>query len=307
MAHHVDAGEAGAGDAAHVAQHMLRLHQAALLALGQVDLRDVAGDHRLGAEADPGQEHLHLLGRGVLRLVEDDEGVVQRAPAHIGQRRDLDHLALEHLLRAVEAEQVIQRVVQRAQVGIDLLRQVAGQEAQALAGFHRRARQHDALDRIALQRVDRAGHRQVGLAGAGRADAEVDVVLEDRLDVALLVGAARADVALAGAQHDLWFGAGVDQFLDARFLQEQVHQVRRQLGGLGFAVQALQQLFGGLGLGLGADQFELVAAVADLDAQALLDQAQVLVELSAEVGEAAGLEGLEDEAKRFCGCVQCRG
>ncbi|MCY1518436.1 hypothetical protein D9M68_531560 [compost metagenome] len=132
-------------------------------------------------------------------------------------------------------------------------------------------------------------------------------MLEDRLDVALLVGTARADVALAGAQHDLWFDAGIDQFLDARFLQEQVHQVRRQLGGLGFSVQALQQLFGGLGLGLGADQFELVAAVADLDAQALLDQAQVLVELSAEVGEAAGLEGLEDEAKRFCGCVQCRG
>jgi len=27
-----------------------------------------------------GQEHLHLLGGGVLRLVEDHEGVVERAP-----------------------------------------------------------------------------------------------------------------------------------------------------------------------------------------------------------------------------------
>ena len=42
-------------------------------AAGDVDLGDVAGDDRLGAEADPGEEHLHLLGRGVLRLVEDDE------------------------------------------------------------------------------------------------------------------------------------------------------------------------------------------------------------------------------------------
>jgi hypothetical protein len=67
-----------------------RLDQAALLAALQVDLRDVAGDHRLGADADAGQEHLHLLRRRVLRLVEDDEGVVQRAPAHVGQRRDLD-------------------------------------------------------------------------------------------------------------------------------------------------------------------------------------------------------------------------
>ena len=72
-----------------------RLDQPALLAARQVDLRDVAGDHRLGAEADAREEHLHLLGRGVLRLVEDDEGVVQRAPAHVGERRDLDGAALE--------------------------------------------------------------------------------------------------------------------------------------------------------------------------------------------------------------------
>ena len=61
-----------------------------LVPAGQVDLGDVAGDHDLGAEAEPGQEHLHLLGRGVLRLVEDDERVVERAAAHVRQRRDLD-------------------------------------------------------------------------------------------------------------------------------------------------------------------------------------------------------------------------
>jgi hypothetical protein len=43
-------------------------------------------------------------------------------------------------------DHVLQRVVQRAQVGVDLLLQVAGQEAQVLARLHRRARQDDALD-----------------------------------------------------------------------------------------------------------------------------------------------------------------
>ena len=57
---------------------------------GQVDLGDVAGHDDLGAEAEPGQEHLHLLGRGVLRLVQDDERVVERPAAHVRQRRDLD-------------------------------------------------------------------------------------------------------------------------------------------------------------------------------------------------------------------------
>ncbi|CAI9004849.1 hypothetical protein EMIT0P218_90144 [Pseudomonas sp. IT-P218] len=55
-----------------------------------------------------------------------------------------------------------------------------------------------------------------------------------------------------------------------------------------------------------ADQLELVSAVADLDGQALFDQAQMLVELPAQIGEAASLKGLEDETMWFDGCVQGR-
>jgi len=110
------------GNTGHAAQHALRLHQAAELRLGQVDLAHVAGDHRLGAKAHAGQKHLHLLGRGVLRLVQNHKGVVQRAPAHKGQRCDFQRLALERLVHLVEAHQVVQRVVQRAQVGVNLLR-----------------------------------------------------------------------------------------------------------------------------------------------------------------------------------------
>jgi len=62
----------------------------------------VAGDHRLGAKAEAGQEHLHLLGGGVLRLVEDHEGVVERAPAHEGERRHFDRAALDQVLRAID-------------------------------------------------------------------------------------------------------------------------------------------------------------------------------------------------------------
>ena len=55
-----------------------------------------------------------------------------------------------------------------------------------------------------------------------------------------------------------------------------------------------------------ADQLELVSAIADLDGQALFDQAQVLVELPAQIGEAASFKGLEDETMWFDGCVQGR-
>src|SRR6266511_5009765 len=53
-----------------------------VLSGGQVDLGDVAGDHGLGVEPEPGQEHLHLLRRGVLRLVEHDERVVEGVVRH---------------------------------------------------------------------------------------------------------------------------------------------------------------------------------------------------------------------------------
>src|SRR5215510_5476571 len=53
-----------------------RLDQPGRPARGQIDLGDVAGDNGLGAEAEAGEEHLHLLRGRVLRLVEDDERVV---------------------------------------------------------------------------------------------------------------------------------------------------------------------------------------------------------------------------------------
>ena len=172
----------------------------ALLPAREVDLRDVAGDHRLGAEADAGQEHLHLLGRRVLRLVEDDERVVERAAAHVGERRDLDRAALEELPGLVEAEEVVQRVVERPQIGIDFLREIAGQEAQALARLDRGPHEHEALDRVALERVDGAGDGEVRLAGARGADAERDVVLLDVLQVERLVRRAAVQIGAARAQ-----------------------------------------------------------------------------------------------------------
>ena len=119
--------------------------QAGALVGGQVDLGDVAGDDHPRVEAEPGQEHLHLLGAGVLRLVEDDEGVVEGAAAHEGERRDLDHAALEVAVDPVGVEHVVERVEERPQVGVDLGLDVAGQEAEPLAGLDRGPGEDDPL------------------------------------------------------------------------------------------------------------------------------------------------------------------
>ena len=121
------------------------------------------------------------------RRVEDEPP----SAAHIADGGDLDQALFKRLGDAVEAHQVVQRVVQRAQIGVDFLGQVAGQEAQAFAGLHRRAHQHDALHGVALQRVDRAGDREIRLAGARGTDAESDVVTLDVAQVLAIRFAAR--------------------------------------------------------------------------------------------------------------------
>ena len=82
----------------------------------------------------------------VLGLVEDDEAVVQRAAAHVGQGRDLDVAALEIFVVGLRAEHVEQGVVERAQVGVDLVLQIAGQKAQAFPRLDGGAGQDDAVD-----------------------------------------------------------------------------------------------------------------------------------------------------------------
>ena len=109
-------------------------------------------------------------------------------------------LPLEQLRRLVEAHQVVERVVERPQVRIDLLREVAGQEAEPLARFDGGTHEHDALDRVALERVDRARDREIGLAGARRPDAERDVVRRIASRYAIWFGRAAVQVGAARAQ-----------------------------------------------------------------------------------------------------------
>ena len=160
--------------------------RAGLFARRQVDLRHVAGDDHLRAHAHAGQKHLHLLGGGVLRLVEYDKGVVKRAAAHVGQRRDLHRPALHQPLIGFQTHHLVQRVVEGAQVGVHLLRQVPGQKAQFFAGLHRRAREYDALNILVFERHHRHGDGQVGLARTRGAYGERAGVLLDGVHILLL-------------------------------------------------------------------------------------------------------------------------
>ena len=72
------------------------------------------------------QKHLHLLGARVLRLVEDYEAPVQRPASHECERGHLDRPALEQALCPFGTEQVVEGVVKRPEIRVDLRHDVAG-------------------------------------------------------------------------------------------------------------------------------------------------------------------------------------
>src|SRR5438445_899707 len=173
-------------DALDVAQDLPRQHQAALLS-GEVDLRYVPGDHSLRAEAQTSEEHLHLRGCRVLRLVEDDESLIQASAAHVRQWRDLDLPALRGAGEALRRHELVERVVERAQVGVDLLLQISWQESEPLPRLDGGPGEDQAADFSVSQRRNAHRDSQKALPRAGWTYREHEIVLADRLDVRTLV------------------------------------------------------------------------------------------------------------------------
>src|SRR5690606_28492188 len=162
-------------------------------------LRAGAGYQLARAFAQKVQDLLHLHGRGVLRLVQDDEGIRERPATHEGQRRDLDPLFLDQLLHLLGGQEVVQRVVERLHVRIDLLLHVAGQEAEPFAGLDGRAAEDDTVDVAADHHRHAHRNREIGLARARRADPEGEFVGKEVLDIGLLRFGPRLPLLLAGA------------------------------------------------------------------------------------------------------------
>ena len=195
VAHNVRAGEAADGDIVHAVEHLHSLLETGRLVRRQVDLRHIAGDDHLTVESQTGQEHFHLLARGVLRLVKDDEAVVERPAAHVSERRYFDIPFFKIGIIGLRPEHIEERVVQRPQVGIDLALQIAGQEAEPLARFDRGTREDDAVDALFAECRHRRGHGEIRFARTGGADAERYGIVPDGLHIRLLAERFRLDGA----------------------------------------------------------------------------------------------------------------
>src|SRR5581483_11737588 len=190
VAHNVAFIEFDERDALHAFQNFHGLNQAASL-IGQIDLSDVARNQRLGIKPKAGDEHLHLLGGGVLGLVKNNERIVESAAAHERDRRNLDDVLFQIPVHLLELEHVIQSVIQRPQVGIDLFLQRTRQEAQTLSRFNRRAGEYDAVHLFGRQSRNCHRDSKIRFARAGGTNAKDHVVAFDGVKVTALIEALR--------------------------------------------------------------------------------------------------------------------
>ena len=189
-------------DVVDAPQNLLDIGQAGT-APRQIALGGVSGDDELGIETQARQEHLHLLAGGVLGLVQDHEGIVERAAAHVGERRDLDHPALDKSRGLLGIHHVHERIEKRADVRVDLVLKRAGKESQVLPRLDHGTREHDAPDVVTVQGGDRHGHGQVGLSRTGGPQAKGQRMRANGLHIALLTDGLGAHGAAAIAKQHL--------------------------------------------------------------------------------------------------------
>ena len=193
-----------------------------------------------------------------------------------------------------------QRVVERPHVRIDLLGEIARQEAQPLAGLDRRTRQDDARDLAAIQRRDRHRHREIGLARPGRPDRDRDVVFLDQVDITTLRQVLRADRLERSAQDVLVDVLELDLGLVAEH-PDHVSNVGRAnaLPRLQELVELLEDTPRQRGLGLGPLDPDLVAAGVDLHAERSLEQPQRLLAIAVQ----GNRHRIVVEGEALVGCV----
>ena len=168
----------------------------------EVDLGDVAGHDHLGIDSEAREEHLHLVGGRVLRLVKDNDRVVERPASHEGKRSNLDRVGIHIFLELHRGNHILEGVVKRLEIRVDLIFHVAGEEAEFLAGLDGGAGEDKSAAFLVFQGSDSEGDCDVGFSRSGGAEGKRKVVFAEGFHHFSLIGVAGGDRAAVLAVDD---------------------------------------------------------------------------------------------------------
>ena len=120
VAHDVLFAKLDASDARHILEHMQSLYQTRLHRAREVNLRSITCDNHLGIHAEAREKHLDLMYCRVLRLVEHNHGIVERAATHKRQRSYLYDIGLHILFEFHGRYHILESIIERLQIGVNL-------------------------------------------------------------------------------------------------------------------------------------------------------------------------------------------
>ena len=155
--------------------------------LWKVYLCQVSGYYHFRVHTHTGEEHLYLLRSGVLCFVEYYNRVVQGASAHECQRRYLNDVVVHVLLKLCHWYHILQRVIERLKVWVNLVAHVTGQESELFTGFYSGATEDNFPYFAVLECLDGKCYGGICLSCSGRSYCKQHVVLLELLDEAALV------------------------------------------------------------------------------------------------------------------------
>ena len=187
MAHYIFTVHVHESYATYSVQDFQGLGKSASDATGQIHLRCVSSDYHLGVHAHSCQEHLYLCRSGVLSLIKDNNGIVQRASSHESQGSDLHDVLFHHLAQLLCRNHILQSIVEGLQIRVYLVPHVTRQETKFLTCLHRRARKDYLAYLLVLQRAHGQCYAHVCLAATGRSGGEYHIVLLIKAHQFLLV------------------------------------------------------------------------------------------------------------------------
>ena len=213
---------------------------------------------------------------GVLALIQNDDGLVERAAAHISQGHDFDDVVFHVAFDLLRFQHVIEGVEERPQVWVDLGDDVAGQETEPLAGFDRRADQNDAFHLSLTQKIYGHADGQKRLAGPGGSDAKRQVVFLHGSHIARLAVGAGPNMPAAVHRRQILHALPVVSMLDhvqhgANFLGRKPALMAKQVA------QLLENPLGLTDTELISFDMKLISARDQANAQHVSNGAQILI------------------------------
>ncbi len=113
VANHVSRAKVRKRDPLDGTQHPDGMPQPGLGFTWEVNLRHITRDNDGGPKANSRQEHLHLLRRCILTLIQNDKRIVQGAPAHVSKGSDFDESSFDQFFYSFKTKQLIKRIVKR--------------------------------------------------------------------------------------------------------------------------------------------------------------------------------------------------